>query len=98
MDFVFIIGIESRTIYINKMFRLLSETEHIPGTDRRKVYLYEDDSEDAIMTDTEIYETEEEADNRVLMEELLEEERKATLKEEKSVKWKNPYETEPDSD
>lgn len=84
------------------MIKILSETECLPGTERRKIYLY-DESGDAIMTDGEIYESQEESDNRVLMEELLEEERIAKLKEKKnsrrrSPRLRNPYDTEPPSD
>ncbi len=43
------------------MLRVVSDIEVMEGTCRRKVYLFEDDGEDAIMTDEEIYESEEEA-------------------------------------
>jgi hypothetical protein len=48
------------------MIRVISHTEVLEGTCRRRVFLFEDDGEDAIMTDEEYYESEEEAQAREL--------------------------------
>jgi hypothetical protein len=48
--------------YRNKMIQILSTTEFMPGTRRRRIYMYED--EDVVMTDEVFYESEEEASER----------------------------------
>lgn len=44
------------------MIQVISSTQYMPGTKRRQIYMYEDD--DLIMTDTPIYESEEDAEQR----------------------------------
>lgn len=44
------------------MIEILSTTEFMPGTRRRRIYMYEDD--DLIMTDSPIYESEDDAEQR----------------------------------
>lgn len=44
------------------MIQILSTTEFMPGTRRRRIYMFEDD--DVIMTDSIIYESEEDASAR----------------------------------
>lgn len=47
-------------IHSNKMIQIKSTTEFMPGTKRRRIYLFEDNEEDVIMTDGPVYESEEE--------------------------------------
>lgn len=54
------------------MIEVISSTQYMPGTRRRQIYMYDDD--DLVMTDSPIYESEEDASARedAELDELLE--------------------------